>query len=336
MGNPTSLVVHDRQFTVNAYRGDECVMMAMDLPPEQCTSLAGFAISRSTDGKSFTYLKNRLGFNAATGAYATKDPAQQQADEVSSLQAPFQKFRWVDFAPDVGSPLTYKVEAMYFDASTLSARYTVTFSMQLGTAVYPNFDLGFTRGYISSQDFTDRFGTVRELRPDNSVDYDTDSTIPKTKPPLTWRHLYEWLGAHARVILSTFTERCKTDGHGSDVFAYALDEPDFIKFVALQAQAGVKVRMVLDNATLHTKPGARDIESAALLTNAGVDLKRGHFKRYAHDKCVVERDVAGAAVRVLTGSAKFSVRGLYVQSNSIIAIDDPQVAALYGKAFDEA
>jgi phosphatidylserine/phosphatidylglycerophosphate/cardiolipin synthase-like enzyme len=41
-------------------------------------------------------------------------------------------------------------------------------------------------------------------------------------------------------------------------------------------------------------------------------------------------------VRVLTGSANFSVRGLYVQSNSVLRIDDSHIAGLYAQAFDEA
>ena len=336
MSNASSIVVHDRDFTVKAYRGDECVMLAMNLPEAACAGLAGFAIARGPDANHLTYVKNRLGFDASKGAYATKDPTQQLKDEAPSNLSPFQKFRWVDFPPDPASALTYKIEAIYFAGAQLGPKYGVTFDIQLGGPLFSNFDLAFTRGYISSQDFADRYGQVRELRPDNSVNYDTDTDVPKSSPPVTWRVLYEWLGARARALLASFTQRCKDDGHGFDVFAYDLDEPDFIKFVAQQAQAKLPVRMILDNATLHTKPTAREVLSAALLTKAGVDLRRGHFKRYAHDKCVIERDASGSAIRVLTGSANFSVRGLYVQSNSVITIDDPQVAGLYGQAFDEA
>jgi hypothetical protein len=336
MSDPSSIVVHDRVFTVKAYRGDECVMLAMNLPEVACDGLAGFAIARGVDAAHLTYIKNRLSFDPNKGAYATKDPLQELADEVPSSHAPFQKFRWVDFPADASTPLTYKVDAIYFSGTALASKYSVTFHMQFGGELFTSFNLGFTRGYISSQDFADRYGDVRELRPNNTVDYDTDTTVPKSKPPVTWRVLYEWLGAHARLLLSEFTQRCKDDGHGFDVFAYDLDEPDFIKFVAQQAEAKVPVRMILDNSTLHTKPTAREVQSAALLTKAGVDLKRGHFKRYAHSKCVIERDASGNAIRVLTGSVNFSVRGLYVQSNSVITIDDPQVAGLYGQAFDEA
>ena len=35
------------------------------------------------------------------------------------------------------------------------------------------------------------------------------------------------------------------------------------------------------------------------------------------------------ALKVLSGSANFSVRGLYVQSNNVFVFDDPATAALY-------
>ncbi|HEX8806996.1 MAG TPA: hypothetical protein VF741_08600, partial [Candidatus Aquilonibacter sp.] len=302
MRNTSSILVHDRVFTVKAYHGDECVLLAMNLPESACEGLAGFAIARGPDAAHLIYVKNRLGFDPTKGAYATKDPLQELADEVPSNQAPFQKFRWVDFPPDANMPLTYKIDAMYFSSATPVAKFSVQFVMRFGGELFTNFNLGFTRGYISSQDFADRYGQVRELRPNNTVDYNTDTIVPKSKPPVTWRVLYEWLGAHARALLADFTQRCKDDGHGFDVFAYDLDEPDFIKFVAQQAEAKIPVRMILDNSTLHTKPTAREVQSAALLTQAGVDVKRGHFKRYAHSKCVIERDGSGEAIRVLTGS----------------------------------
>jgi phosphatidylserine/phosphatidylglycerophosphate/cardiolipin synthase-like enzyme len=352
VARPSSLTVTDRALTVKAYRGDGCVMIAMNLAESACDGLAGFAIARSADGKNFSYAKNRLGFDPSTGAYATQDPNQQLADAQPSSRAPYQKFRWVDYPPDErAASCTYRVEAMYFASGTsptaggqpaLTVRYSVTFRIELHGDAYSNFAIGFTRGYISSQAFADRFAGVKTMRPNGLqgtevVTYSTKTTIPGMKPPVvTWHDMYLWLGAGGRKILSNFTQTLKDERSDFDVFAYDLDEPDFINFVAGCARAGRQVRMILDNSTLHTKTGAREILSAKVLAAAGVDLRRGHFRRYAHDKCIIERDRKGNAVRVLTGSANFSVRGLYVQSNSLIVIEDPQVAALYGTAFDEA
>src|SRR5665213_3127438 len=249
-----AVVVRDGPFTVKAYRGDGCVLIAMDVTQGSCEGLAGFALARSSDGKTFTYTKNRLSF----------DPA-------------------------------------------------------------------VTRGYGSSQAFVDRYGSgVKSLRLDNTVTYDTKATVPGTKPAATFKDMYHWLGARARSVLNAFLVQCEADGaasgSGYDVFAYDLDEPDFLRVLVRDAKRGWPIRMVLDNAALHTKANAREILSAKLLQDAGVDVVRGHFKRYAHDKCIIQRDKAGNAVRVLTGSANFSVRGLYVQSNSVIAVDEPEVA----------
>jgi hypothetical protein len=107
MTEPLSIVARDREFRVRAYRGDRCAMFAMDLPASACDGLAGFAIARAVDGRTFAYVKNRLGFDPSKGAYATKDPLAQLADEMPSNEAPFQTFRWVDFPPDVAPALTY-------------------------------------------------------------------------------------------------------------------------------------------------------------------------------------------------------------------------------------
>jgi hypothetical protein len=344
----SSITAHQGALTVKAYRGDACVLIAMDMDPTQCQNLAGFAIARSTDGgKTWTYTPNRLSFNPDKGVDASTDINVQLAQRDTSDVAPYQKFRWIDFPPDdVTGPYTYKVEAKYFSSDAalkgttttmpLTTGAAVTFSLTLQGTIYPNFQLGFTRGYVSSQAFADKFPNVTAMREARNVTYKTTDTIPNTKPPTTWRDMYHWLGGDARQILSDFLSQCETDKAGYDVFAYDLDEPDFIKVLIRDAEAGRPIRMLLDDASLHTKASAMEPAAAALLTKAGVTVKRGHFKRYAHDKCVIERDSAGNAIRVLTGSANFSVRGLYVQSNSIIRINDAQVAALYGQAFDDA
>ena len=57
-------------------------------------------------------------------------------------------------------------------------------------------------------------------------------------------------------------------------------------------------------------------------------MKVGHFHRFAHSKVMIQKR-NGRPTRVLTGSANFSVRGLYVQANNVLVVDDPEVAAVY-------
>jgi phosphatidylserine/phosphatidylglycerophosphate/cardiolipin synthase-like enzyme len=62
----------------------------------------------------------------------------------------------------------------------------------------------------------------------------------------------------------------------------------------------------------------------------------GDFKRFAHDKVLIKKDKDGNAVKVLTGSTNFSVRGLYAQANNVLIFDDPGTADLYEQAFQTA
>jgi phosphatidylserine/phosphatidylglycerophosphate/cardiolipin synthase-like enzyme len=51
---------------------------------------------------------------------------------------------------------------------------------------------------------------------------------------------------------------------------------------------------------------------------------------------LIKKDKNGKAIKVLTGSANFSVRGLYVQANNVSLFDDPRTADLYEQAFETA
>ncbi len=53
-------------------------------------------------------------------------------------------------------------------------------------------------------------------------------------------------------------------------------------------------------------------------------------------KVFIKRDSAGKAQKVLFGSMDVSVRGIYVQANNVIAVDDPTTAGMFAQAFDEA
>src|SRR5919202_5423473 len=119
-----------------------------------------------------------------------------------------------------------------------------------------------------------------------------------------------------------------------DVLAFDLDEPDVIR--ALQ-QLGGRLRIFMDDSTLHTKAGAMEIEAKArFVTSAGAgNVKTGHFHRFAHCKVMIQKK-NGTPVKVLTGSANFSVRGLYVQANNVLIFDDAATAQLYEQAFEQS
>lgn len=310
---------------VTATRGDGSVLLAMNFDQEPSTGFAGFAIHCTTPKGDAFFLKNRLSFTSTLTATTT--PAEKQAQAETTDTAPYQKFRWLDFSSSSEpGTYTYAVSAMYHKTDgTLEARATATVSLQLGPFESGNLKVGFTRGMLSSQAYVDEFNNA-DIRPkQKSITY---STAPFEKQ-------YAWLGFHARKLVFDFLNETLADSNSTlDVFAYDLDEPDII---ALFQKFGKRLRAVLDDAPLHTKPGAMEIlAKAALIQSAGAaNIVTGHFKRFSHCKVLI-RKVNGQAVSVLTGSANFSVRGLYVQANNVLVFNDPDTAGHYETAFEQA
>ncbi len=193
----------------------------------------------------------------------------------------------------------------------------------------------FTRGYIASQAYTDKFGN-KDIRPPppKTADFDTKPFEPQ----------YAWLGADARMQLFDFIADCERDTTARvDVYAYDLDEPDIIAAICRMGKQG-RLRAVLDNADLHSKPdkktGALPIEVTAakmIIAAAGAaNVRQGKFARYQHNKVFIKRDASGNAQKVIFGSMNFSVRGIYVQANNVVFVDDPKVAGMFAASFDNA
>lgn len=308
--------------TVHGYCGRGSALFAFDLPESAKTGLAGFAIERHAPDGTTMFLPNRLNF--ATKVTAATTPKQRKW--TPSNEAPFQKFRWADFPPVVvPGDYEYEVTAMYFDKKGVKTGPKASVKMALQPGAGAHYELGFTRGYLSSQAYAAEFNNAPIRPPKKSIDFDT---APFEKQ-------YAWLGFHARKMVFDFLTECEKDPSITvDFFGYDLDEPDFIR--GLQKLGG-RLRAYLDNAPLHTAPTAMEIPAHdALVKSAGdANVKQGHFKRFAHCKVLIQKK-DGKAVKVLTGSANFSVRGLYVQANSVLVFSDPKTADLYEQAFEQA
>jgi phosphatidylserine/phosphatidylglycerophosphate/cardiolipin synthase-like enzyme len=321
MTRTLSAVASDAGLTFKAYSGDRCVLLAFSLEDQLVDHLAGFAVRRKEPGGSFEWLLNRVSFQTR---YTNKTTAAGRKWTPTKV-APFQKFWWVDFPPEdkVGT-YEYEVTAMRFKtaASTdLVADQKVTLKIDVGPFATDKMEIAFTRGYLSSQAYADKFKN-KPIRPaPKSITYD----------PKPFEAQYKWLGAHARKTLFQFLEECRTDTKVTiDVLAYDLDEPNFI-----EALAGFKkrLRIVTDNAKLHTDGAALENDAFAELATSATAAIRGKLGRYQHNKVIIKRR-NGVPVKVLTGSTNFSVTGLYVNANNIIVYDDARVADLYQKVFN--
>ena len=314
------------------YPGDNKILIAMSLSDTSINAtdknLAGFTIWRKLDGKAEEILPNRIGFDAGVNNQTTAETHEWTPSDV----APFQKFRWVDVPEDgFDAPITYRVRALYFTGQghATKAGPEVTIEAEPVKQLHTKFRAAFTRGYIASQAYADKFQN-EDIRPKGTKTPDFD-----TKP---FESQYAWLGADARTQLFAFISDCENDATAKvDVFAYDLDEPDVIAAICRIGKQG-RLRAVLDNASLHTKAGAVEIDAAKMIITAagGDNVRQGCFGRFQHNKVFIKRDSGGNAQRVIFGSMNFSVRGLYVQSNNVIVVDDPNVAGMFAKAFDNA
>ena len=310
-------------FSFCAYWGDGALLLAFDLDESRQADLAGFAVEYTDpDGKTFPVL-NRLNFAQALTSATTL--AQRRYTPTS--EAPLQKFHWVHFPPDVKpGNFTYKATAMLFQPGSETA-LTPGPSAEVEVALMPAaptpFQLGFTRGYVSSQAYAEEFHNAAIEPSPPTFDFDTT----------TFETQYHWLGFHARRLVFDFIQEAVADETLSlDVFAYDLDEPDVIRQLG---QLGSRLRVYLDNSTTHVGATALEPRAHAWLVSRGAQIEVGHFQRFSHDKVMIQKR-GDSALKVLSGSANFSVRGLYVQSNNVFVFDDPATAALYEQAFQQS
>jgi hypothetical protein len=322
----------DRGLVVRAYPGAGSVLLAFDVPAELKDDLAGFAVEFTMPGGTPQWLVNRLTFTDPITADTT--PAQRREIATSTDRAPLQKFHWTHFPPSlVAGEYAYRVVAMLFapgSETDIAPGPEATIAVNLLDDGFADFALGFTRGYVSSPAYAERFHNAPLAPSPQTIDYDT----------APFAGAYGWLGFRARELVFAMIDEAQRDPSTTlDVFAYDFNEPDIVRALA---GVGPRLRLMQDNSGTHAAAeGAAktplEVQALAVLrASAGDDhVKVGHFTRFQHNKVMILRR-SGAAVKALSGSANFSVRGLYVQSNNVFTFDDAQIAGLYAQAFDQA
>jgi PLD-like domain len=330
--------------SMKLWRGERMCLIGFDVPAPAPADLVGFAIEcRAPGRRKFEPLKNRLAFSydepiatAVTGA--RKYP---------STQAPFQKFRWIDFPfePRAGKYI-YRGTAMHMPSDgKLEPGTSIELDVSLAPVTYDGFiDVGFTRGFASSQAFRDKFPDDANLdeigRTIIPGEADAGLEFTKAKQP---KDLYDWLGFEAYDLLFSFLNEVVADPTVTlDVLAYDLNEPDILGPLE---RLGKRLRVIIDDSAttkqgVLTGHGADDsAESKAatrLQASAGAsNVHRTHFANLQHHKVLIARR-NGVPFKVLAGSTNFSFRGIYIQSNNVLVFDDPSVAGLFGKVFDVA
>lgn len=358
----TVVSVNANQFSVKAYTGDNKTLLAFDFADEALAKgLAGFTIACKLPGaEPAFYLFNYLAFqNPQNHAQVSGELPH------STVNAPIQKYRWVDFAhapSSGGTPVTgayeYTVTPRYFDGNgkmlAIDNSKSVSVTVPVGPFVSGALKLGFTRGYMQSQAYARHFGGNTPVQPANRPLQYATSAKAGTNPAgqaVTFAQIYDWMGATARLqVFDVLDQVVKDTTLHLDVFAYDLNEPDIVSaFLTLAGQG--RIRIILDSAQLHTTHQQKNKKTGTTKTVVPLEedfaqafakaakghaaIKRGCFARYSHDKIfIVSKN--GLASKVLTGATNFSVNGLYVNANHVLIFDEPAIAQYYAAVFEKS
>ena len=314
-------------FTLKIHRGDGMALVAMNWkdgsPPKD---FVGFGIEyKEPNGHKFFPLNNRLGFRGTVAS---------NPNGLSTLFSPIQKFRWVHFPRNAELPgeFLYRVTPVFMnDLDVLSYGDSQEAAIELRRETYPGvLNVTFTRGFVSSQAFVDRYqsaGDISTLLPGDADDPLTFvPTHPKAKEALTW------MGFEARqAILEVLDQAIDDKAAEVRVVAYDLSEPDVVSRLE---QIGPRLKIIIDDEGTHGGAQSAETQAATRLSaSAGIgNVKRQHMGQLQHNKTIVVNGPKGK--KVVFGSTNFSWRGFFVQSNNALVLTGQNAIKPALDAFD--
>lgn len=315
-------------FTLKLHRGDGMALVAMNwkngTPPDD---FVGFAIEyKEPGGEKFFPLKNRLGFPGPGG--------KVNPNQLLTRLSPIQKFRWVHFPRNADLPgeFVYRVTPVFMnDADELSYGEFQEAAIELRRETYPGkLNLAFTRGFVSSQAFVDRYeskGPISTLLPQDAVAGLTFvPTHPKAEEALAW------MGFEARQAILEVLDRAVNDKKAEvRVVAYDLNEPEVVTHLE---KLGARLKVIIDDEGSHGEADSGETQAETRLqASAGAaNVKRQHMGKLQHNKTIV---IDGPKVQVVVcGSTNFSWRGFFVQSNNAMVLRSKKAVKVFRDAFD--
>lgn len=313
-------------FTLKLHRGDGMTLLAMNWksgtpPPE----FVGFAIEyKEPGGDRYFALKNRLGFLNKTGAV---DPTQ-----LSTMLSPIQKFRWVHFPRNahLDGDFLYRVTPVFMNAQDeVSNGDPQEVAIALQRETYPGVaDVTFTRGFVSSQAFVDKYGAdaIKTLLPATaSKGLGFSPTNPDAKAAL------DWMGFDARAAILALLDAAIADKTAQvRVVAYDFNLPDVVDRLK---QLGPRLKIIIDDSGSHKGPDSAETAGEKILvaTAGAANVKRQHMGSLQHNKTIA---VSGTVNKAVCGSTNLSWRGWFVQSNNALVLSGATAVKAFFNAFD--
>lgn len=314
-------------FTLKVHRGDGMALLAMNWkkgkPP---TDFVGFAIEyKEPGGQRFFVLKNRLSFLTPAGAV--------NPNTLSTRLSPIQKFRWTHFPQNADMPgeFTYRVTPVFMNAKDeLSYGEAQEVAIELRRETYPGqLNIAYTRGFVSSQAFVDRYGAaaIPKLLPSKAdAGLDFKPTLAKADEALAW------MGFEARSAILELLDAAVADKTAKvRAVIYDLNEPGIVSRLE---KLGKRLKIIIDDSDSHAEADAAEsLAAARLVKSAGAaNVKRQHMGNLQHNKTFV---ISGKVQAAVCGSTNQSWRGFYVQNNHAIVLRGKGVVKILNKAFDD-
>jgi hypothetical protein len=318
-------------FTLKVHRGDGMALLAMNWrkgkPPR---AFVGFSIEfREPGNQAFHPIKNRIGF-----------PGQRKTSNdppIDSTKAPFQKFRWVSFPVRAGKEGTfiYRVTPMFMNgAGKLTGGESQTASISLmRETIRGKLNVAFTRGYVSSQAFADRY--ARDGRLTTIIPDEASKGLTFTPTHEKADEALEWMGFEARSAIHELLDEAIARKAEVRAIAFDLNLPGILTRLE---RLGARLKVIIDDSSGdgggHKAPHSPESKSAARLAqSAGAgNVRRQHMANLQHHKSIAVR--GKGFNKVLFGSTNFSWRGFYVQSNHALVVTGKKAVDGYFDAFD--
>ncbi len=319
----------DALFTLKLHRGDGMTLVAMNWkhgkPPQD---FVGFAIAyKEPGGQKLFPLKNRLSFPGSDGSV--------NPNSLSTTLSPIQKFRWVHFPrnAELSGKFVYRVIPVFMNnQDELSYGEAQEAAIELRRETYPGqINVTFTRGFVSSQAFVDRYESVAPISTLLPKKADAGLTFVPSHPKA--KEALSWMGFEARhAILEVLDEAIADKKAQVRVVAYDLSEPDVVSRLV---KLGSRLKVIIDNDGAHGKPHSGEtLAEKRLAASAGkINVKRQHMGKLQHNKTIVVDGPKGK--KVVCGSTNFTWRGFFVQSNNAMILRGKSAIQPFLTAFDD-
>ena len=312
-------------FSLRVHRGDGMVLLGMNWKQgTPSRDFVGFAIEyREPGGDRFFAVRNRLAFPGVDGSV--------NSQTLSSKMSPIQLFRWVHFPRNahLEGQFVYRVTPMFMNSrGELSEGEPQTAALELRRETWPGrMNISFTRGFVSSQAFVDRYGgneAVRKLLPSRAEDgLQFKPTHADAEGAL------EWMGFEAREVLLQVLDEAIADPTAK-VYAvlFDLNEPSLVE---RYCRLGKRLKIVIDDDGTHGAADSPESQAAARLerTAGAANVVRHHMGGLQHNKMLV---VDGKNPVCVCGSTNHSWRGLYVQNNHLVVLRGRAAVKVFASA----